>query len=93
MNDYISYVRPLTPNHRKFHNVLLSAQGNPIRNYSLLIKNVCTKFKIRELPSLTDFRKVTATKAVESCSKSELTHLQHHMTHSEAAGKTTRSIV
>ena len=100
MNDYITYVRPLTPNHRKFHNVLLSAQGNPIRNYSLLIKNVCTKFKIRELPSLTDFRKVTATKAVESCNKSELTHLQHHMTHSEAAatryyqaaGKTTRSI-
>ena len=100
INDYITYVRPFTPNHRRYDNVLLSAQGNPIRKYSLLVKNVCTKFNIRQLPSLTNFRKVTATKAIESCNKSELTDLQHHMTHSEAAaskyyqaaGKTTRSI-
>ena len=67
INNYITYVRPLTPNHRRYDNVLLSAQGNPIRNHSLLVKNVCTKFNIHQLPSLTNFRKVTATKAIESC--------------------------
>ena len=99
--DYITRVRPQIRGHKVPQNVPLTAQGYPIRNYSFLIDTICKKRNLKILPSLTEYRKVTVTKAVETFTRSDLNDLHHHMTHSEpaavryyqAAGKSRRVLL
>ena len=61
---------------------LVTESGRPLNNYSDLLRSVCRRYNLRQLPTLTATRKAGATAAVEEGgSRASMEKLGQHMSH------------
>ena len=78
---YTKHIRILAPGYKETNRALLTSKGSDFTNYKHYVSNFLAKFKLPQLPTITDTRKTVATMVVESGNTSKLETLSQHMSH------------